>query len=376
VRHLGSVCLALVISPLVLVLAGRGMSAVRETTEAFPPDPFAAATALAALGLAGMLITLLIMPRFSPLGLLLAGLGYLVFGAWTMVDPDLFAMAEPFRLLGWDRTNVTVTGAVALLLAMPMVLSIFSVQRWRHPRNRLPADQPHPAYAAPTYPAAGYPASPYPTTGFPAAGSPAAGYQGAGYPAAGYPAAGYPATGYPATGYPATGFPATGFPAAGYSPGRPPAGSRRPVPDSTLEMPAVIDDGPATDPRPRPAARPRHPAPTSPPATDEPTVAGTPGASPPAEPAAAPSSAEPTGESTAEPTGEPTTLPTGEPTVEPTTLPTVEPTTLPTPVAQPAVAADPDHRDDGREAARSAGSEVETAAPTAEPGPVRGPASS
>jgi hypothetical protein len=216
VRHFGSLLLALVIAPLVLALTGRGVGAFLDATSARLTDPLATATAVAALSLAGMLLGLLVMPRFSPLGLVPAAIGYLTFGAWAMIDPDRLAAATPVRLLGWDRTAVAATGALAVVLAMPMLLSMFSLQRWRHPRDRVPA-------------------------GYVPAGQVPAGYVPVSQGAVAHP---FPA-GYPPLGY---------GPPAGYSPPftYPPPPTYPPpfreVPDRTLEMPAVPDRGPPTEP--------------------------------------------------------------------------------------------------------------------------------
>lgn len=258
-RHVGSLLLALLVAPLVLVLTGRGVESFRDAAATQPPDPLAGAVALISLMLAGILVALLIMPRLSPLGLLLSGLGYLAFGAWTMVDPSLFVVTSPWTALGWDRPTVAATGAVALLLAMPMVLSIFSIQRWRHPRHRWPASE------TPAYPAAPYGAGPHP----------------AGYPAPGYPPAGYPPGAYntPAYGSLPYGSLPYGAP-AGRPPG--PLGSYPHRPDPTLEMPAVSGDDPPTEaiavppsaPAPDPLTAPERPtAATVPDKPDEPTLA-------------------------------------------------------------------------------------------------------
>lgn len=221
VRHFGSLLLALVIAPLVLALTGRGVGAFLDATSARLTDPLATATAVAALSLAGMLLGLLVMPRFSPLGLVPAAIGYLTFGAWAMIDPDRLAAATPVRLLGWDRTAVAATGALAVVLAMPMLLSMFSLQRWRHPRDRVPA-------------------------GYVPAGQVPAGQVPAGYVPVSQGAVAHP---FPA-GYPPLGY----GPPAGYSPPftYPPPPTYPPpfreVPDRTLEMPAVPDRGPPTEP--------------------------------------------------------------------------------------------------------------------------------
>lgn len=165
-RHLGSVLLTLVIGPLVLALIGRGLDAFLDATAESPAaDPLAVVTALASLGLAGMLFALLILPRFSPLGPLLAAAGYLTLGAVMLLEPDRVAAAQPWVQLGVDPAAATVTGALALVLAMPLLLSAFSAQRWTGPQPAVAPVRsapggyppPPPTHAAPSYPAPGPP---------------------------------------------------------------------------------------------------------------------------------------------------------------------------------------------------------------------------
>lgn len=130
-RHLGSAVLGIVVAPLVLLLAGRGLTEFADAAGTFDTDPLATVVALAALSLAGLLYAALTLPRFSPLGPALAGVGYLGFSALVLVGPaDLLdrLRAEGIRL---DEGQVVAAAAAAALLALPLLLTVFSARRWR-----------------------------------------------------------------------------------------------------------------------------------------------------------------------------------------------------------------------------------------------------
>ena len=159
-RHLGSLLLAVVTAPLTLVLALRGLGAFLDAAEARPPDPLATATAISALGLAGLLLAFLVLPRFSPLGPALAGAGYLAVGLWGLANlGHLQAQVPPEVMVGLDDRAVAVTAAVSPLLAMPLLVTLFSARRWQGRRRAAPAPAvaPPPSYPPPSaYPPHGY----------------------------------------------------------------------------------------------------------------------------------------------------------------------------------------------------------------------------
>jgi hypothetical protein len=155
VRHLGSLLLAVLTAPLALLLALRGLGAFLDAAEARPPDPLATATAISALGLAGLLLAFLVLPRFSPLGPALAGAGYLAVGLWGLANlGHLRAQVPPEVMVGLDDRAIAVTAAVSPLLAMPLLVTLFSARRWQgRPRAApAPAVQPPPGYPPPGYP--------------------------------------------------------------------------------------------------------------------------------------------------------------------------------------------------------------------------------
>jgi hypothetical protein len=215
VRHLGSVALAMLTAPLILLLTGRGLASFLDAAGAQPPDPLATATALAALGLAGMLFGLLTLPRLSPLGPAFAGVGYLGVGLWALADLNLLQAAVRAEMVGVDDRTVALTAAAAPLLAVPLLLTVFSAARWRG------ADHPAPALA-------GYGHQLPPAYGYP---PPPPGYQ---YPP-GPPGPGYPP---PAEyGYPPPPAPPPPAPPP-LAPPPPWHAPTRPI-DATQEFPAV-----------------------------------------------------------------------------------------------------------------------------------------
>jgi hypothetical protein len=134
---------------------------------------------MAAIVGAGLCYALLILPRFSPLGPVLAGLGLLGLVVLRVAD-----LAEFNRVVPADFLNVTSAlrnpaDGYAALLAVPLLGTMFSLRRWRrydHPVEEAvpitPAYQPPPGYPAaqeyplvPGLPTAGYPPQPYQTPG-------------------------------------------------------------------------------------------------------------------------------------------------------------------------------------------------------------------
>jgi hypothetical protein len=133
-RHLGSLLLAMLVAPVVPVLAGRGFGWFTDAAGVRPPDYLAMVVALAALSLAGMLYAVLTLPRFSPVGPALAGSAYLGVAVLGLVNLDLLVGAVPPQVPGLDRDAVVTAAAITPLLAVPLLLTLFSGVRWRGSR--------------------------------------------------------------------------------------------------------------------------------------------------------------------------------------------------------------------------------------------------
>lgn len=148
-RHLGSLVLAGVVAPSVYLLAGRGLVRFSDGV-ADPSDWFTGVGAGVTLGLAGALYALLVVVRLSPVGPVLAGLGYLATAVWALTDPAEFAALVPSGVVDYGAPELTAAAGVGPLLAVPLLLTAFSPRRWRG-RDRAAPDADG-MLAAPAYP--------------------------------------------------------------------------------------------------------------------------------------------------------------------------------------------------------------------------------
>jgi hypothetical protein len=179
-RHLGSIVLALLLASATWVLTGVGISKFAEARADSVGFGVDLAVGLAAILGAGACYALLILPRLSPLGLVLAGLGMLGLVVLRVADLDQFNRLVPADFLNMNDALRIPADGYAALLALPLLGTMFSPRRWR--RDEYPPVQEAipitPAYqAAPGYPAAQeYPLVP----GMPTAGYPPQPYQSSG----------------------------------------------------------------------------------------------------------------------------------------------------------------------------------------------------
>jgi hypothetical protein len=155
-RHLGSILLSLVLAPIIWLAAGVGLSKISEgfTTD---PDYLAAFVGVLALGLAGLLYSVLMLARLSPLGPILAGLLYFGVSMWALANPESLANVLPQDILGVDGAGTAPAGGVAVLLAVPLLATVASPRRWRRYDRADAATHPT-MYGSP----ASAPSSPYP----------------------------------------------------------------------------------------------------------------------------------------------------------------------------------------------------------------------
>ncbi len=169
-RHLWSLLLALVLTPLIYISAG--ISAVR-LGDAHELGLTAVVGLLAALA-AGGLYALMVMVRLSPVGPIVAGLTYLGVTVWAVLDRSGFESVVPADIPGQPGVLHVPVGMGTALLAAPLILTVFSSRRWRsteqpatagyepaavysHPTPEPPAaPSATPVYQAPTYPATTY----------------------------------------------------------------------------------------------------------------------------------------------------------------------------------------------------------------------------
>jgi hypothetical protein len=145
-RHLWSLLLALVLTP--LIYAAAGVSAVRlSDAREFGT---AAGIGLGCALVAGGLYAVLVMLRLSPLGPIVAGLTYLGVTIWALVNRSGFEGFLPDELFGEKGALQRPVGMGTALLAGPLLLTVFSARRWRGTD-----EPPTPIYdASPAYPTA------------------------------------------------------------------------------------------------------------------------------------------------------------------------------------------------------------------------------
>ncbi len=179
-RHLGSIVLALLLASATWVLTGVGISKFAEARADSAGFGIDLAVGLAAILGAGVCYALLILPRLSPIGPVLAGLGLLGLVVWRVADLAEFDRVVPADFLNVQAALRNPAEGYAALLALPLIGTMFSPRRWRRYEHRpveeaapiTPAFQTAPGYPAaqdypmvPGMPTAGYPPQPYQTAG-------------------------------------------------------------------------------------------------------------------------------------------------------------------------------------------------------------------
>ncbi len=185
-RHLGSLIWSLLLAPGIWLLTGVGLVNYGKAQYGPTHDNIKLALGLLALLGAGVLFSLLALPRLAPIGPFLVGVAFLGLAGWAAIDQAAFLRALPTDSLDVRSTLAAPAAGVAVVLAVPLLITVLSPRRWRR-FDQAPAlhgSPAGPANQAPWAAGAGNPATPsYPT-----------GPAESGYP--GYPA-GPPESGYP-----------------------------------------------------------------------------------------------------------------------------------------------------------------------------------
>ncbi|WFE24948.1 hypothetical protein O7623_16070 [Solwaraspora sp. WMMD791] len=157
-RHVGSLVLSLVLAPVIWFLAGLGLSEYAAARrEAYDQPPTEVFVGLAALAVCGIVYAVLLLPRLSPIGPVVAGLSFLGLAAWSAADMTSFYQNMPGRLFGTDDTFTAPAEGLAVVLAVPLLATVVSPRRWRGERMvALYAGQPDPPQVARTAPLPGH----------------------------------------------------------------------------------------------------------------------------------------------------------------------------------------------------------------------------
>ncbi len=145
-RHLWSLLLSLVLTPLTYISAGISAVKLGDAKELGAT----AVVGLLAAFVAGGLYALLVMARLSPVGPVVAGLLYIGVTLWALLDRAGFESTVPADIAGQKGVLHVPVGMGSALLAAPLLLTVFSPRRWRNS-----AQPAAPGYeAAPAYPVA------------------------------------------------------------------------------------------------------------------------------------------------------------------------------------------------------------------------------
>jgi hypothetical protein len=151
VRHLGSIVLSLILAPVIYLLAGIGVvEAVENGSVAEHPDYVKVTIGILAIGAAGLLYCLLALTRISPVGPVLAALLYFAVSVWALFSYDSLGKLLPDSVLGVHRAADAPLNGIALLLGVPLLVTLLSPRRWRRyaqppglpGARRLPAELP------------------------------------------------------------------------------------------------------------------------------------------------------------------------------------------------------------------------------------------
>jgi hypothetical protein len=131
-RHLGSIVLSVIFAPVIYVLTGYGMVRL-EAAQGLQTNWTDAGIGGGALVVAGALYAILVLARLSPLGPLIAALLYLGIQTWALVTDQAKIMSTLGNsVLGiHGAAEAPLPGGVTLLLAIPLLATIFSPRRWR-----------------------------------------------------------------------------------------------------------------------------------------------------------------------------------------------------------------------------------------------------
>src|SRR6266498_3698595 len=152
-RHLVSIIVSLLVTPVVYVLTGVGLVKFGEASGSSGATKFTALTiALIALLVAGILYSLLV----------LAGLALFSATMWAILSTDSFRDTVPGTVFGVRGAGWAPASGVAALLAVPLLATIASPRRWRR-------------YATPGAAVASYSAAPSYSTAYPQSAAPSYG---------------------------------------------------------------------------------------------------------------------------------------------------------------------------------------------------------
>ncbi|MEE6257607.1 hypothetical protein [Plantactinospora sonchi] len=128
-RHLGSLLLGLISVPLIWVLSALGSWKLNNgLLEDSSGDRFLGFLAL--LGV-GIILAAMLVPRISPVGPIIAGGFYLLVSFWALVHIESLAKVIPDDSVGPPGLMNVPVGTISMLVAIPLLATAASPDRWR-----------------------------------------------------------------------------------------------------------------------------------------------------------------------------------------------------------------------------------------------------
>lgn len=129
-RHVGSFFLALLLAPVIWILTGVGAGEFAEArTASANLDADLVIGLVCVLG-AGLCYSVLALTRLSPVGPVLVGLAFLGGTGWRVADLTTFQDRLHQKILGVSGALQLPAEGYAALLAIPLLITMFSSRRW------------------------------------------------------------------------------------------------------------------------------------------------------------------------------------------------------------------------------------------------------
>jgi hypothetical protein len=132
-RHVLSLIAGVILAPLIYFGAGYGMDDIanhlRTGIHVLSFNEFW--LGMVVLLAAGLLYTALLWLPVPPPGTVLAGLIFAGIAAWSMIDAAGFLDTTSKSFLKWHHIGYAATGPTLVVMAVPLIATVFSPRRWK-----------------------------------------------------------------------------------------------------------------------------------------------------------------------------------------------------------------------------------------------------
>ncbi|HKE66394.1 MAG TPA: hypothetical protein VKB59_17310 [Micromonosporaceae bacterium] len=159
-RHLGSIALSIVLAPVIFVLVGVGQAKVALNLGLAQTRWSEFGIGVAALLVAAACCAVLTLTRVSPAGPALIGLVFLAVAIVAVAVPSSILPHVGHGLFGVrGDTTLPLQSGVLMVIAVPLLATVFSARRWRGGETRQAAQAESPPAipnAGPAYPGANF----------------------------------------------------------------------------------------------------------------------------------------------------------------------------------------------------------------------------